>query len=369
MFFRCKLCLTPNTRPRVIFNSELICNACLYFNKKKKIDWNKRIRKLKLICDRFRSNNGSFDVIVPVGGGKDSSYVAWTLKNRFKMNPLCVSAIPPLFTKLGRENLDNFSKSGFTLLEINNNNKAIRKIAKNGFIKYGQPQIDWLYSIKTIPINIALKFNIPLIMYGEEAETEYGGAKDLENKFSFDRNHIHKYYNSGIGLEKLINIKKNLKDLNFAKIPKPNQFKKIFLTKWSFFEKWDELKHLKLAINKCGLQKEKKNTPGSYNNFSHTDQKIYHLHMYLAYLKFGFGRATTDASIDIRLGRITRDKGLKLVKKYDHLFPDEYIKEYCDYFNMSQSDIINTCEKFRNKKIFKKINKRFLLCDKELNNF
>ena len=363
MFFRCKICLTPNTRPRVTFNKG-ICNACLNWEEKKKINWIDREKKLKKTCDKYRSKNGSFDVIVPGGGGKDSSYVAWMLKNKYNMNPLCVCVQPPLDTDIGKRNLDNFVNSGFNLIEIKPNRLITKEIAKNALIKYGNPQLDWLFAIHAAPIRISLEYKIPFIMWGEEAESEYGGSNDLKNKTGFDLSHIQKYYRSNIDIKILLRKKNhNNSDLYWLTLPEKKLFQKskIYATHWSFYEKWDEHLHLKFAKKYCGLETTKKNTSGAYNNFSHLDQKMYLLHMYLAYLKFGFGRATTDASIDIRAGKLTRNKGLKLVKELDHLFPINFIDDYLNYFQMKRKDFFDHLENFRNKKIFKLKNKKWIL--------
>ena len=135
---RCQKCLTPSTRPRVGFDSIGVCNACNHWEERKNLDWTSRKNELNKICAKYRKNDGGFDVIVPGGGGKDSSYVAWMLKNEFDMNPLCVCATPPLSTELGRLNLDNFAKSGFNLVEITSNPKIGSIIAKNAFKKYGK---------------------------------------------------------------------------------------------------------------------------------------------------------------------------------------------------------------------------------------
>ena len=192
-------------------------------------------------------------------------------------------------------------------------------------------------------------------MWGEEAESEYGGSDDLKNKTGFGLDHIKKYYRSNIDIRDLVGKNKvSQQDLYWLTLPNIKSFNKhkIYATHWSHYEKWDEHLHLKYAKKYCGLKTTFKNTSGAYNNFSHLDQKMYLLHMYLAYLKFGFGRATTDASIDIRAGKLSRSKGLKLAKELDHVFPYEYTEDYLSYFKMNKLQFFKNLEKFRNKKIF-----------------
>ncbi len=360
-FYRCKTCVTPNTRPRTIINDDGVCSACLFKRKKKKINWNKRWKELKRVCDKFRSNDGSYDVLVPGGGGKDSSYVAWVLKNKLKMNPLTVCARPPMSTELGEKNLSNFSKSGFDVLEFRPNVQIEKKINLNGLIKFGQPQMAWLITIFTVPISLAIKFNIKFIMYGEEAESEYGGLTSLEEKAVFNLNHIKKAYFSNYKLNDLINVKKYKRNLGNYKLPPIDKYNNLFPCHWSYFEKWDETKHLNIAERYCGLIRSKINTQSSYNNFSHLDQKMYLLHMYCAYLKFGFNRATTDSSIDVREGLMTRQKALNHIKKLDHLAPTKFYNDYANYFGISKKQLIKYLEKIRNKEIFIKKNNKWKL--------
>tara|TARA_B100000795_G_C22802221_1_gene442559 strand:+ start:1575 stop:2693 length:1119 start_codon:yes stop_codon:yes gene_type:complete len=365
-FFRCISCLTPSTRPRITFDENQICSACNFANKKKSvIDWESRKLELHKICDKYRKNNGDFDVLVPGGGGKDSSYVAWMLKNEFKMNPLCVCAVPPLPTEIGSKNLSNFSASGFNILQITPNLLISKQIAKNAFIKYGQPQLDWLYSIFSVPLKISTKMNIPFIMYGEEAESEYGGATELEKKPNFNLDHIFKFYYSGIDLHELIDGKHSKSDLEFLTLPSKDELERIniFPAHWSYFEKWDEDMHLKLAEEKCGLLRSNENTSGPNSSFSHLDHIMYFLHMYLAYLKFGFGRATADASIDIKMGKISTEEAKKIIKEYDHIFPNQYLQSYLTYFDMTEQEFWSVCESHRNKDIFELKDKEYILKD------
>jgi N-acetyl sugar amidotransferase len=362
MFYRCTKCLVPNTRPRTTFING-ICSACSFKKKKKKIDWDKRWSDLEKICNKFRSKTGDHDVIVPAGGGKDSSYVAWVLKNELKMNPLCVCATPPLLTKLGRDNLDNFINSGFDVLEVNPNRILTKKLSLSSMKKYGIPQQEWLMRILTIPINISSKFKIPFIMYGEEAESEYGGITEYEDKARFNKNIIYEAYFSGITISDLIDFKKNKKYLSLYKLPEKKDYEKLYPTHWSYFEQWDEVKHLKIAEKYCGLIRSKKNTHGADNNFSHLDQEMYILHMYMAYVKFGFSRATTDTSIDIREGNISRSDAIKLVKKLDHKEPIEYYSKFANYFGITKKTLIKIIESHRNKKIFENNNNKWVLKD------
>ncbi len=207
-FYRCKKCLTTSTRPRISFTDNL-CSACVNFEQRKKINWGFRKKQLIKLCNIYRKKDGNYDVVVPVGGGKDSSYVAWMLKNKYKMKPLCVFCEPPLFTKLGAKNLDNFRKSGFDIFQISQTN-AQREMDRITFTKLGLPQHNWLASITIAPLKIAEKFNIKIVMWGEEGESMYGGNNKYKNTMFADSN-LFKLKLNNISIDKFISNRKSKK--------------------------------------------------------------------------------------------------------------------------------------------------------------
>ncbi len=353
--------MTVSTRPRTKFKSGL-CTACINYNQRKKIDWKKREKLLWKICDKVRDKNGNYDVVVPAGGGKDSSYVAWMLKKKFKMNPLCVFCEPPLITDLGWKNLKNFEKSGFDVIKILET-KAFRNMNKITFIKEGLPQHNWISSIYIAPLKIAKIFNIKMVMWGEEGESMYGGKNSYRDRLDVGL----KLFNLKLNNKPISNFlrSKNHEEYYWSTINKKdyNECKKILKCHWSFFEIWDENKHLKIAKKYMGLKYDKLKQENAINNHSHTDQKMFALHMHLAFLKYGFGRATTDTSIAIRDKKLTRKKAIKIVKKYDKIFPTRFIKDYCDYFKMNKEKLIKTTNKFINKNIFEKEGNKSFLTD------
>ena len=351
-FFRCKKCLVTSTRPRVVFKSG-ICTACLNFEDRKKINWKKRFQILKNICKKLRRKDGKFDVIVPVGGGKDSSYVAWMLKYKLKMNPLCVFCEPPLFSNLGIKNLLNFESAGFPVIKIPHT-KTDRLINRKMFIKDGLPQHSWLAKIKIAPMKIAQMMDIKLIMWGDEGESMYGGNNKHKLKLKLDPKNITKFYLESHEIRNVASSNDSKKNYYWFTLDRQeiNMYKKLYNCYWSYFERWDENKHFKIARKYCGLIDADKREENAINKHSHTDQKMFALHMYLAYLKYGFSRATSDTSIEIRHKKLTRKEAIKIVKKYDHIFPKKYTKIYCDYFNLSKKKFDLILNKSKNKKIF-----------------
>ena len=358
--FLCKKCLILSTRPRATFDKNGVCNACLHAEAKAcKIDWKKREDELKELSDKFRRIDGYFDIVVPCSGGKDGSYVAWIMKHKYNMHPLCVTFAPQMQTEIGHKNLTNFIRSGFDHILVNSNPLAYKKFAQIGFKEQGRPKMPFVTGITTAVVQTAINFGVPWIMYGEEGETEYGGVTTLAERRNVDRQEIINIYFSGFEPDQ--NVGKNgisKSDAVWWKFPSQQKLDKagIFVTHWSYFEDWDPEAHAKLAKEKCGLQTVEGNSVGTYTNYAQLDDKLQDLHAYMMYIKFGFGRAWSDACIDIRRGAITREQGIESVKKHDGTFPEKYLKDYLDYFEMDEDEFWKTIDSFRSPDIWEKVN-------------
>lgn len=353
----CSNCLAMSTRPRISFDEKGWCNACRWMGEKKNIDWQKRELELVALLDKYRKNDGSFDCLVPCSGGKDGSYVAYTLKHRFGMNPLTVTVTPALPLDLGEENLKSFVNSGYNHISINANSRAMKTLNKVGFEEMGFPYYGWLIAIPTATIKTALNFNISLIFYGEDGEVEYGGTSETKSNPIFDIDYIKRVYLEG-GYNKVLDksgLSEN--DLYFFRFPDNNSLigKDLNLTHLSYFENWDPYRNYLVAKEHCGLREADSNNSGTFTNFSQNDQALYALHTYLMYLKFGFGRANQDASIEVRRGAMDRHQALNLVKLYDGLYPEDFIETYLEYFEMTKEEFDDVLDKYANKGLFEKV--------------
>lgn len=352
-----------SSRPRLTFNKDGVCSACQWADEKRTVvDWSSRKKELEAFCKKYRNEDG-FDVVVPVSGGKDSSTVAHKLKHEFNMHPLCINVnhYVDVNTDINEINLNNFVKHGFDLLRLYPNQNIVRQIDKIGLVEFGQPYFGWMTAMVLAPIKIALKFNVPFIMYGEEGEVEYGGSTKLKNSAIYTIEDTINFYLSGISPERYLK-KFSKKDLFFWLPPKEEEIKKLnpSVAHWSYFENWDSNSNYEYAKKNVGLKTLDSNSIGTYNNFSQTDGILYPLHTYFMYLKFGFGRCTQDVCIDIRSGKITRDEGIKLINKYDEIYPQKFEKEYLDYYQLSKAEFYSIIDRFANKELLEKKNGRWV---------
>lgn len=371
----CKKCVVSNQRPRITFNKEGICSACEYaWRKYHIIDWKAREKELRELLGRHRSRDGSFDVIVPVSGGKDSGYVAHQLKYVYGMHPLCVNWAPFLYTDIGWKNFQNFVASGFETVSFYQSGLLHRKLARISFDLMGDAWVPFGYGQKAFAMHMALKFKIPLVFYGENGEVEYGGSLENADKPYEPVGHWERHHFKGTGVDELVRAglsmgilkKGEMRDKTLAlyKPPDLNRIKKLGVRMYwfSYFKKWVPQENFYYSQKYTGFTaNEEGRSEGTYSKYASLDDKTDGFHFYLAYIKFGIARATSDAAHEIRDGHITRDEGVALVKRYEGEFPTKYFQEFLDYLDISEEHFWKIVDSWRQPHIWKKINGKWRL--------
>ncbi len=353
----CKRCVMPDTRPHIVFNEKGVCDACLSAEKKDiQIDWVARRKELEEILDRYRSNDPlKYDCIVPVSGGKDSHFQTYMLKHEFKMNPLAVTFAQCSITEIGRYNLQALSEIGVDHIMFTPNRRVYRQLFRLGLEKVGDPCWVCHAGIFTVPMQIAVKFGIPLIVWGESGQMEYGGP-------ARERNTLDKDWRARISLmsntvNKVVDNAVPLSDLKPYIYPSDEEINKLSLTSifLGYYLKWDAKKQVELMRERTGFRvNEDGPNVGTYTNYENLDGKFVGFHDYLMYLKYGFGRATSHACIDIRNKRLTRDEAIDLVNKYEGELPEKYYEEFLEFLGMTDKEFREVCDTFVNKEIFEK---------------
>ena len=358
----CSRCVVSNKRPRITFDKNNICSACLYTEyKNKEIDWEKRERQLVELLDKHKSRNGSFDCIVPCSGGKDGSYVAHTLKFKYGMRPLTITWSPFVYTDIGRKNLESFIASGFDNLLYSPNSQLYKKLSRIGFEYVGDNFLPFIYGQMNYCLHLSIMKKIPLIFYGENAELEYGGTwKNIEKSHKNVTDFDDEYF-KGVNLDKLIEIglenniitKKDLDENPFLYYDMPN--KKIMTEQntqvhwFSYYKYWDPQEHFYYATENCGFSPNTERTESTYSKYAGIDDETDGVHYYLGYIKFGLGRCTSDAAHEIRDGHLSREEGVALVKKFDSEIPINSIKFFLKYIEKDEEYFWEVINKFRDK--------------------
>lgn len=346
----CKKCTISNYRPRITFDENGVCSACNFADfKQNKIDWQQRENELIATLDRYRRNDGRYDVIVPCSGGKDAAYIAHELKHKYKMNPLTVTWAPHLYTDIGWQNLHNMIREGdLANLLGTPAGKTHKLLTKLSFEKIGDPFLPFIYGQTNFPMQIALNYQIPLVMYGENGEVEYGG--DMKNAFKATRDwktDHKKHYFSGINPEDFAQYGVTQNDLVPYMAPPIEKLEalEMELHFYGYYKKWVPQENYYYCVQNTGFQANPVRSEGTYSKYASLDDRIDGFHYYLAFIKFGLGRATSDSAHEIRDGHLTREEAVQLVKKFDGEFPEKNFKtflEYCDITEEYFWEVINS---------------------------
>jgi N-acetyl sugar amidotransferase len=356
----CIKCLFPETKPDLEFNAEGVCSACQSSEQKDfGIDWKQREKEFYEIVNHYKLPEGQtgYDCIVPVSGGKDSTYQAYFMKEVCGLNPLCICFETTYATEIGQRNLDNLSKMGMDVIHFKKNNQAYKKMVIEGFKRVGDEMWPNHIGIFTIPVIFAVKMNIPLIIWGENSQQEYGGP-NLESIKSrvLNRKWLEEFGGLlGNRIQDMVGVDGlTEKELSPYFYPSDEDIERVgvtglFLGAYFF---WDARRQLEVVKNYGFSVKEDGPVEGTYTNYENLDERLVSLHDYLKYVKYGFGRATDHACIDIRNKRLTREEGLSLVKKYDGKYPHFGVQSFMEYSNMSKEEIDAVIDSYTNPVIF-----------------
>jgi len=353
----CKKCLYPSTKPQLQFDERGICSACNNYKLKDEVDWGKKKVDLLHILDKYKSKDGSkYDCIIPVSGGKDSTFQTYTIKETFGLNPLAVNFHPHDQTEIGRKNLENLKQLGVDCIEFSPNPIVYSKLAKFGLVELGDFQWPEHIGIFTIPVQVAVRYKIPLIIWGENPQLEYGQPTNIDTDTILDREWNEK--NGGYFLDKI--KPKDMTKYGFKTkelipyiYPSDDDIRQIGVTGifLGSYVKWDLFKQLDF-VKELGFSENDEVKEGTYDKWENLDVYFTVFHDYFKFLKYGFGRTTDHASIEIRYERITREQGIELVKKYEGKIPRKYLDKFLKSADISEQEFHDICDKFTNKEIF-----------------
>ena len=367
----CRKCVVSNQRPRITFDENGVCSACNYAHiKHNVIDWKEREKMLLELLDRYRSRDGSYDCVVPGSGGKDSAYVSHQLKYKYGMHPLTVTWAPFEYTDIGWQNYISFKDSGFDNLLCFPNGILHRKLSRIAFELLGDAWEPFAYGQKAYAFQIAQKFGIPLIFYGESGEVEYGGSLKNASKAYETPEDWKEFYYKGSGIDDLVNhgleagifTKEEAHNNPFQlyKPPHQEELQKIGAQMhwFSFYRKWVPQENYYYSVENTGFKANPEHSEGTYSKYASIDDKQDGFHFYLAYMKFGIARATSDAAHEVRDGHITREEAVALVKRYDGEFPKKHFAWFLKYLNISEDEFREIANFYRSRSahVWKNVN-------------
>ena len=365
----CKRCVVSNQRPRIIFDKDGVCSACNFSDfKNTVVDWEMREAELWETCDRFRRNDGSYDVIVPSSGGKDSAFVAHMLKFKFNMNPLTVTWAPHAYTDIGFENHQAHIHVGdLANVLVTPPGTTHRQLTKLAFQELGDPFLPFIFGQNNMPLQMAKLYNIGLIFYGENSEVEYGGnmadayvpTRDWEKKNTG-------ILMSGMPPEKFLDHGIDEKDLKPYLPPQNQDLKDIGLEihYMGYYHKWLPQENYYYCVENTGFRPNPIRSEGTYSKYASIDDKLDGFHYYLMFIKFGIGRATSDAAHEVRDYHITRDEAVALVRKFDGEFPNKYYDLFLEYCDISEQEFHEVLNSWRPRHLWSKEGDEWVLTQK-----
>lgn len=348
----------PDTRPEIVFNEDGVCDACISAKRKDRdIDWIKREEEFRQILDQYRSKNGNYDCIVPVSGGKDSCYQAYTMKYKYGMNPLCVNHVPCEMTEVGHRNLLFLRDLGFDLIQVGANRRAYRQMVRVGFHKLGDCCWPEHIGIFTAPVRVAVQYGVPLIIWGENSQLEYGGPAHARESRVLNRRWLEEYQMLGYRISDLVDDGLDPRDLRVFQYPEDAELQSVGVTGLflGYFTRWDGRSNMEMMKAMGWNPNPDGPCEGTYTDYENLDCKwIAGLHDYMKFVKYGYGRATDNACIDIRNGRLTRLEGFKLAKEYEGKIPRKYLNDFYNLIDCDEEQFMATIDRFTNKYIFER---------------
>ncbi len=356
----CTKCVMPSTKPDLMFDDDGVCNACRNYENRKAIDWDARKAELAIILDKYKNKIGSnWDCIVPVSGGKDSTYQVIRML-QLDLNPLCVTSTTCDLSELGRKNIENIKRLGVDYIEVSPNPRVRAKLNRIGLEQVGDISWPEHVGIFTIPVRAAVQFNVPLIVWGENSQNEYGGPAAAADNNVLNRRWLEEF-GGLLGMRVSDLIEHNdirQRDLINYTYPSDEELARVGVTGLflGHYLPWDGLANV-LISQANGFTTYNKVVEGSMVSYENLDNHQTGIHDYFKFLKFGFGRATDLACMHIRRQRLTRQDGLEIVGRLDGIFPWEYLgkslEEILKPLDITVDQFTRICDRFTNKKIFK----------------
>jgi len=366
----CKRCVMSNQRPASTVSTEHtsdhrhqtlhldeegICDACRFATVKEQTDWGSREQQLLKLLDHHRRDDGRYDCIVPGSGGKDSAYAAHVLKYKYGMHPLTVTWPPLMYSDIGWQNFKNWIEvGGFDNITVKPNGKVHALLTRLAIENIFFPFHTFVLGQKNVAPRAALDYGIPLIFYGEN-EAEYGNpiadnASSLRDKSYYAMTNIDEIRLAGLTIAQLREEHGlNLNDLLLYMPPNYEDLQRsqIEVHYLGYYLKWTPQEAYYYAVEHTGFEANPIRTEGTYSKYNGLDDKADGLHFYTTYLKFGLGRATYDASQEIRNKHLTREEGVALAQRFDGEFPERNFQEVMDFIGMDPEHFLELCDKAR----------------------
>ncbi len=358
----CESCVLPNSRPNLEFDAEGVCQACRTHARRLEIDWTGREKDFRELVSDVRSRAAGYDCVIPVSGGKDSTWQVIKCLE-YGLRPLAVTWKTPARTAIGQRNLDNLVALGVDHIDWQINPKVEARFMLKAFERFGSTAIPMHLAIFSIPLRIAVDFKIPLIVWGENSAIEYGNAEAALKGHKLDRNWLAAYgVTHGTSATDWVDAELSAKDLAAyfgpdADVLEMHGTRAIFL---GHYFAWDPETSYATARAQ-GFRSDTERTRTGYYDYADIDDDFISIHHWMKWYKFGFTRLFDNLALEIRNGRMSRNAAIDIIARSGDQTPVKDIELFCAFAKISSARFFEIAEKFRNLEIWVRKNGEWMI--------
>ena len=356
---RCKNCLMADTKPGLVLDSDGVCQACRHYEIRQTIDYKKRFEELKKLTSRFKRDDGHYDCLIAISSGKDSHFQVYVMKELLGMNPLLITVRDPFTkTEAGKHNLKNICETfGCDMISLDLNPDLVRSMVRIAFEEFGSPTWPIDRAIYVFPIKMAIRMDIPFIIYGENVSWEYGGVLDLTQEPYSAKDQINNDVAKKVDFSLWLEHGVMQKELNMFQYPSNGEIESAKLEPiyLSYFVPWDGYHNYEIA-KMYGFRDltHEWRREGYIEDYDQIDSIAYLMNVWMKYPKFGFARVTDVVGYWIRSGRISREQGISLIKEHDHKLDQMVLDDFLKFTRYTDKEFWDVVDKFWNRDLFSK---------------
>jgi N-acetyl sugar amidotransferase len=355
----CRRCILPDTRPNLEIGPDGVCNACAAHDSRAQIDWAARERAFRQVVERARRRAGTgagYDCLIPVSGGKDSTWQVVTCLE-YGLRPLCVTWKTPARTAIGQANLDNLVSLGVDHIDFQVHPEVERRFTRLALERCGDPAIPMHMALFNIPLTIAVRFRIPLVVWGENSAFEYGGSEEERTGFRLDGAWLRKHgVTHGTTARDWVGAELSVKDLTPYFGPSDQELEEagvlaVFL---GYYFPWDPQATYQVA-RRHGFRPRPQGPKTGLYDFADIDDHFISVHHWFKWYKFGFTRLQDNLSLEIRHGRLSREQAIEIMRRRGDQTPHQDIERLCCYLGIDREHFFQVAERFRNREIWRRV--------------
>jgi N-acetyl sugar amidotransferase len=352
----CSRCILPDTRPNLVIGPDGVCNACQAHGTKRDIDWSARRRLFAQVAEHARSRSRGYDCVIPVSGGKDSTWQVVTCLEH-GLNPLAVTWRTPARTEVGERNLRNLVRIGVDHIDYQVNPRVEARFMVEAFRKHGSTAIPMHLALFSIPTAIAARFDIPLVIWGENSAFEYGGTEGERTGFNLDAAWLRKFgVTHGTTAEDWVGAGLSRRDLTpyFSPTEEELSAAGVLAVFLGYYFEWDPETTYRVARQHGFAQEERART--GYYAYADIDDDFISIHHHMKWYKFGFTRLFDNLSLEIRNGRMRREEAVRIVAETGDQTPHADIDKFCAFAGLPRAEFDAIAETFRDIDVWEKRN-------------